>query len=84
MAMPVDPELLEILVCPADHGELEQVELEEGVRERLARRYQEEFKDEEAVVEMGLRCTVCGRTYPVVSDIPVMLIEEALEGEVKG
>ncbi len=78
--MPVDPELLQILVCPADHGELEQVDLSEGIRTRLAQRYQEEFKDEEAVVEIGLKCTVCGRVYPVVSDIPVMLIEEALEG----
>ena len=82
--MPVDPELLEILVCPADHGELEQVELDDEVRTRLVRRYQEELKDEEAVVEMGLRCTVCGRTYPVVSGIPVMLIEEALQEEVTG
>ncbi|HHQ49335.1 MAG TPA: hypothetical protein ENK19_10700 [Acidobacteria bacterium] len=82
--MPVDPELLEILVCPADHGELEQVELDDEVRARLVRRYQEELKDEEAVVEMGLRCTVCGRTYPVVSGIPVMLIEEALQEEVTG
>ena len=78
--MPVDPDLLEILVCPADHGELVQVDLPGAVRTRLAQRYQEEFKDEEAVVEIGLKCTVCGRVYPVVSDIPVMLIEEALEG----
>ncbi len=83
--MAVDPELLEILVCPADHGDLEQVDLPEAVRTRLAQRYQEEFKDERAVVETGLRCTVCGRVYPVVSDIPVMLIDEALEGpEVAG
>ncbi len=81
--MPVDPELLEILVCPADHGELKQVDLPEAVRSRLAQRYQQEFKGEEAIVEIGLRCTACGRVYPVVSDIPIMLVEEALEeGEV--
>jgi len=80
MAMPVDPELLEILVCPADHGELEQVELDDASRARLAQRFQEELKDEEAVVEIGLKCSVCGRVYPVVSDIPVMLVEEAIEG----
>lgn len=83
--MPVDPELLEILVCPADHGELQLVDLPEAVRTRLAQRYQEEFKDERAVVETGLRCTLCNRVYPIVSDIPVMLIDEALEGsEVTG
>ena len=25
----------------------------------------------------GLRCDGCGRVYPVVDDIPVMLVEEA-------
>ena len=25
----------------------------------------------------GLRCSSCGRLYPIVEDIPVMLVEEA-------
>lgn len=25
----------------------------------------------------GLRCAACGRRYPIVDDIPVMLVEEA-------
>jgi uncharacterized protein YbaR (Trm112 family) len=29
-------------------------------------------------VESGLKCGACGRTYPIVSDIPVMLVDEAL------
>ncbi|MFN3414375.1 MAG: hypothetical protein ACK42L_09990, partial [Thermoanaerobaculum sp.] len=41
-------------------------------------RYREKFRDEEPVVEQGLRCQSCGLTYPVVSDIPVMLVDEAL------
>lgn len=79
--MAVDPELLRILVCPADHGELTPVKLPEGLRRRLAERYAEQFRDEEPVVETGLRCASCGRVYPVVSDIPVMLVDEALDGQ---
>ncbi len=79
--MAVDPELLEILVCPADHGDLVSVELPPTVRERLVERYREQFGDEEPVVETGLRCAACGRVYPVVSDIPVMLVDEALSDQ---
>jgi LSD1 subclass zinc finger protein len=25
----------------------------------------------------GLRCATCGRTYPIVDDIPVMLLDKA-------
>ena len=37
-----------------------------------------------AVLEMkpdgsGLKCVQCHRVYPIVSDIPVMLVEEAFE-----
>ena len=77
--MTVDPQLLDILVCPIDHSKLEVVELPEEVRARLVAKYREQFKDEEPVVEIGLACTACGRVYPVVSDIPVMLPDEALE-----
>ena len=40
-------------------------------------RYRDQFKDEEPVVEVGL-VSPAGRVYPVVSDIPVMLEDEAL------
>lgn len=76
--MPVDRELLELLICPACHGELDLVELSAGVRAFLVERYREKFRDEEPVVEQGLRCRGCSLTFPVVSDIPVMLVEEAL------
>jgi uncharacterized protein YbaR (Trm112 family) len=79
--MAVDPKLLEILVCPEDKEPLEQVGLPEAVRSRLVEVYREQFKDEEPEVESGLRCTSCGRVYPIVSDIPVMLVDEALAGE---
>jgi len=79
--MSLDPKLLEILVCPEDKAPLELVDLEPEVRERLVARYRDQFKDEEPVVEQGLRCSSCGRTYPIVSDIPVMLVDEALTGE---
>lgn len=83
--MAVDPKLLEILVCPEDHARLEVVAMPTAVATRLVERYREQFKDEDPQVEIGLRCTDCGRVYPVVSDIPVMLLDEALApGEVAG
>ena len=83
--MAIDRKLLEILVCPEDKSPLEPVELPGPVRERLVMHFREQLKDEEPVVEQGLRCTACGRVYPVVSDIPVMLLDEALSpGEVAG
>jgi uncharacterized protein YbaR (Trm112 family) len=78
--MAVDPKLLEILVCPVDKTPLRVVELPEPIRARLVERYREQFKDEEPVVEVGL-ASEGGRVYPVVSDIPVMLVDEALRIE---
>lgn len=78
--MAIDPKLLEILVCPVDKTPLEIVELPEGVRTRLVDRYREQFKDEDPVVEIGL-ASPAGRVYPVVSGIPVMLVDEALTRE---
>jgi len=77
-AMTVDPELLEILVCPQSKGTLEVVALPETVRREVAERYREHFRDEEPVVEEGLYCTESSLVYPIVSDIPIMLVDEAL------
>lgn len=75
--MAVDPKLLEILVCPVDKTPLEVIELPPAIQKSLVDRYREQFKDEEPVVEVGL-LSPAGRVYPVVSDIPVMLVDEAL------
>lgn len=76
--MPIDSELLEILVCPKSKGSLELVSLPAEVAEALVQKYREHFRDEEPVVEQGLLCAESGLVYPIVSDIPVMLVEEAL------
>jgi len=78
--MSIDPKLLEILVCPVDKTLLEVVELPDEIRARLVDKYREQFKDEEPVVEIGL-ASAAGRVYPVVSGIPVMLVDEALSLE---
>jgi uncharacterized protein YbaR (Trm112 family) len=82
--MAVDPELLEILVCPKTRGELTLIELPTEVRSTLAEKYREHFRDEEPVVEQGLYCADSGLVYPIVSDIPIMLIEEALPASAVG
>lgn len=82
--MTIDPELLEILVCPQTKGSLEVVELPEETCESLVAKYREHFRDEEPVVVEGLYCEESGLVYPIVSDIPVMLIEEALPASVIG
>ncbi|MDQ5858217.1 MAG: hypothetical protein M3542_08090 [Acidobacteriota bacterium] len=76
--MPVDPELLAILVCPKTRGPLEVVDLDEETRRALVDKYREKFRDEEPVVTQGLYSKDADLVYPIVSDIPVMLIEEAL------
>ncbi|MBI4916047.1 MAG: Trm112 family protein [Acidobacteria bacterium] len=80
--MPVDPQLLEILVCPACKTDLELVQLPQATASTLVERYREKFRDETPEVHEGLRCSACRRTYPIVSDIPVMLVDEALPAEV--
>jgi len=78
--MAVDPELLAILVCPKTKGPLELIDLKESTRRTLVEKYREKFRDEEPVVTQGLYSREADLVYPIVSDIPVMLIEEALPG----
>lgn len=82
--MAIDPELMEILVCPKTKGELELVSLPEEVRKELVEKYREHFRDEEPVVEQGLYSPDSRLVYPIVSDIPVMLIDEALPASAIG
>jgi uncharacterized protein YbaR (Trm112 family) len=76
--MSVDPELLAILVCPKTRGALELVDLDDETRRTLVDRYREKFRDEEPIVTQGLYSKDADLVYPIVSDIPVMLIDEAL------
>lgn len=80
--MALDPELLDILVCPESHGALEVVELPPKVAQALVEKYREHFRDEEPVTGTGLLCRESKLVYPVVSDIPMMLKEEALPAQV--
>ena len=80
--MAIDPELLEILVCPKTKGALELVELPDEVRRELVEKYREHFRDEEPVVEKGLHSAEAELVYPIVSEIPIMLVDEALSDEI--
>jgi uncharacterized protein YbaR (Trm112 family) len=77
--MAVDAELLQILACPICKEEVRQVPLPDDRRASLRDKFREKFRGEEPVVESGLQCVKCQRIYPIVSDIPVMLVDEALE-----
>ena len=77
--MAVDQELLEILACPLCKQEVKLVPLSEDRRAAVRDKYREKFRGEEPVVEQGLQCVKCNRVYPIVSDIPVMLVEEAFD-----
>lgn len=80
--MAIDPKLLEILVCPETHGDLELVTLPDDVCRMLVEKYREHFRDEEPEVSQGLFCQASERVYPIVSDIPMMLKEESLASSV--
>jgi uncharacterized protein YbaR (Trm112 family) len=83
--MAVDPELLEILACPAcdSRPPVTLCRLRDDVAKTLVEKYRERMRDEEPVVTEGLSCAACGRVYAIVSDIPVMLVEEALPPEAR-
>ncbi len=77
--MAVDAELLEILACPICKQEVKTVPLSEARRKAVRDKFRDKFRGEEPVVEEGLQCVKCRRVYPIVSDIPVMLVDEAFE-----
>jgi uncharacterized protein YbaR (Trm112 family) len=83
--MSVDPELLSILACPAcdERPAVSLCRLKDDVAKTLVEKYREKLKDEEPVVTEGLACSVCGRVYAIVSDIPVMLVDEALPADAR-
>ena len=78
--MAVDPELLAILACPACESRppVELCRLTDAAARAVVEKYRDKFHDEEPVVTEGLHCAACGRVYAIVSDIPVMLIDESL------
>lgn len=80
--MALAPDLLEILICPESQGALEVVSLPDTVRAMLVEKYREPFRDEEPDVREGLYCAESQLVYPIVSDIPMMLKDEALSAAV--
>ena len=82
--MAIDPDLLEILVCPQTKGDLELVDLPPELCRQLVAKYQEHFREEEPVVEKGLYSADSELVYPIVSDIPIMLVDEALPASAIG
>jgi|GEM_PF-108197 len=80
--MAVDEQLLEILICPHCQGELTLIELPAASRLRLVEKYREHFQGEDPVVEQGLHCAASNLIYPIVSDIPIMLVDDALPDSV--
>jgi uncharacterized protein YbaR (Trm112 family) len=68
-----------MLACPICKEEVRTVPLPEARRAALRDKFREKFRGEEPVVEEGLQCVKCRRIYPIVSDIPVMLVDEAFE-----
>jgi len=65
--MTVHKKLLEVLVCPVCKGPLVQVRRKGDVADAPAGE----------VPLLGLDCTPCRLRYPIVDDIPVMLVDQA-------
>lgn len=65
--MSLNQELLSILACPSCRGDL--TILPEGLTAET---------DSGITGCEGLYCPACGIVYPVIDDIPVMLIEEGI------
>jgi uncharacterized protein YbaR (Trm112 family) len=82
--MAVDPELLAILVCPQTKASLELVPLPDEVARMLVDKYRQHFRDEEPEVHEALYCQASALVYPIVSDIPIMLVDEALPASAIG
>ncbi len=80
--MAVDPELLEMLICPKTKGKLELVDLPQATREMLVEKYREHFRDDEPKVEQGLLSSEAQLLYPILSDMPILLEDEALAASV--
>ncbi len=82
--MALDQETLDILRCPKSDGKLELIELPEALCKSLADKYGEHFRDETPSVVQGLHSPTAALIYPIVSDIPILLIDEALPATAAG
>jgi uncharacterized protein YbaR (Trm112 family) len=65
--MTVHKKLLEVLVCPACKGPLSQVHWKGDAADAPAGE----------LPLLGLDCPACRLRYPIVDDIPVMLVDQA-------
>src|ERR1035441_9982709 len=83
--MAVDKELLDILACPACDARppVTLCLLKADVAKNVIEKNRESLKDEEPVVTEGLSCAVWCRVQPIVSDLPVMLVEEPLPADAR-
>ena len=82
--MALDQEMLDILRCPKSDGKLQLIELPDALCKSLTDKYSEHFRDETPSVVQGLYSPAGAVVYPIVSDIPIMLIDEALPASAAG
>jgi uncharacterized protein YbaR (Trm112 family) len=76
-----DPRVLKVLRCPETGGELTLVDLPAALEKILIEKHREHFRDELPVVKQGLLCADAQLVYPIVSDIALLLKEEALAAQ---